>query len=129
LAHIELFSGENLDGDRSKGLNGVCDFILAKSPGFKELTTPIFCIVEAKQGEIDKPKTLAQAASQMYGATLFNAKNNESQPVIYGACTSGTEWIFLKFENQTITVDIRRYSTVNLPELLGALQHIIDLSL
>src|SRR5579862_4708179 len=30
--HCGLFSGVELEGDASRGLNGVCDFIITKSP-------------------------------------------------------------------------------------------------
>jgi hypothetical protein len=123
---IELFSGENLDGDKSNGLNGECDFIIALAPLSKELKAPIISVTETKQGNIDKPKPLAQASAQLIGARLFNQHNNQIIEPLFGACTSGTEWLFLKLEGNLITVDTRRFSTVNLPELLGVLQTIID---
>jgi hypothetical protein len=122
---IELFSGENLDGEKSKGLNGECDFIFAKAPGSVELTAPLIDVCEAKKGDIDNSKTLAQNAAQMIGARHFNQKYNLPYTNIYGACTNGYEWIFLYLENDIIYIDIDRYYLNNLPQLLGVLQRVI----
>jgi hypothetical protein len=122
---IELFSGENLDGEKSKGLNGECDFIFAKAPGSVELTAPLIDVCEAKKGDIDNAKTLAQNAAQMIGARHFNQKYNLPYTNIYGACTNGYEWIFLYLENDIIYIDIDRYYLNNLPQLLGVLQRVI----
>ena len=125
---IELFSGERLVADKSKGLTGECDFIFAKAPGSKELIAPVVSITEAKRGDIDNPNSLAQAAAQLIGARLFNQNNDTIIDPIYGACTSGHEWIFLKLEGKIITIDKNRYPINNLVKLLGVLQHIIDLN-
>ena len=125
---IELFSGERLVADKSKGLTGECDFIFAKAPGSKELIAPVVNITEAKRGDIDNPKSLAQAAAKLIGASVFNQKDDLTIDPIYGACTSGHEWVFLKLQGKLITIDKNRYPIVNLMELLGVLQHIIDLN-
>ncbi len=46
--HLGLFSGTELDADASRGLNGVCDFIITRSPIQYVLTAPLITIVEAK---------------------------------------------------------------------------------
>ncbi len=125
---IELFSGEILNADRSQGLNGECDFIFAKAPGSKELTAPILQVFEAKQGEIDKPKPLAQVSAQLIGSRVFNQKHNQIIEPLYGVCTSGSEWLFLKLEGNTVIVDDTSYFINELPKLLGILQHIINLN-
>src|SRR5438270_6587396 len=48
LGHIALFSGIELDADANRGLNGICDFIIAKSPRQHVLSAPLITIVEAK---------------------------------------------------------------------------------
>lgn len=123
---IELFSGEILMADSKAGLNGETDFLIALAPGSKYLKSPVISVTEAKQGEINNPRNLGQAAAQMLGARIFNEKNDTPHPIIYGACTSGTDWIFLKLEGQFLTVDSKNYSTTNLPELLGVLQQVVD---
>lgn len=126
---IELFSGERLVADKSKGLTGECDFIFAKAPGSKELIAPIINITEAKRGDIDNPNSLAQAAAQLIGARVFSQKNDTPIDPVYGACTSGYEWVFMKLEKKNIIIDKNRYSILKLPQLLGVLQHIVDLNM
>lgn len=124
-AILRLFSGENLNADKKRGLNGECDFIITKDPEIIELHTPIISIVEAKKGIVDDPKSLAQATAQMIGARVFNQKNNSYQ-TIYGACTSGKDWLFLKLEDDHLYIDQTTYSLNNIEELLGVLQKVIN---
>jgi hypothetical protein len=123
---IELFSGENLDAERANGLNGECDFIFAKAPGAIELTAPLIDVCEAKKGDIDNSRSLAQNAAQMIGARVFNQKKNLPYINIYGVCTNGYEWIFLYLEGDTVYIDIDRYYLNDLPQLLGIWQKVID---
>lgn len=123
---IELFSGVNMVGDKKQGLNGECDFILAKAPHSAELQAPLVSITEAKKGDIDDPKSLAQCTAQLIGARFFNEKAKKPNPILYGAVSSGREWLFLKLEEKTIFIDTDTYFIVNLTELLGILQHIVN---
>ncbi|MEM9887979.1 MAG: hypothetical protein AAF849_18940 [Bacteroidota bacterium] len=125
---IELFSGEKLEADKSQGLTGECDFIFAKAPGSKELMAPIVSITEAKRGDINNPRSLSQAAAQLLGARIFNQKNDLFIDPMYSACTSGSEWVFLRLQNKMLTIDTNRYFISQLDSLLGVLQHIIDLN-
>ena len=122
---IEVFSGENLIGDKKIGLNGECDFIIARAPGSKYLKAPIISITEAKKGDIDNAASLAQNVAQMIGARYFNQQRNTNIDTIYGSVTSGMEWLFLKLEGNTITIDTRRYSANQLQELLNILNFIV----
>lgn len=124
---IELFSGENLDADRQQGLNGECDFIFTNTPGAVELQAPILTITEAKRGDIDNPRSLAQAAAQLWGAHVFNEKHGQPTETLYGFCTSGYEWVGLRLSGTTITIDTDRYAIQNLPQLLGVLQHALSI--
>ncbi|MBC8112365.1 MAG: hypothetical protein H7Y04_15025 [Verrucomicrobia bacterium] len=125
---IQLFSGEIIKADKDKGLNGECDFVFAKRPVSPELENPIIQVTEAKKGEVDNARSLSQTAAQMIGVRVFNQKHTEENPVetIYGACTTGYEWIFLKLEDNTIFIDTERYYLVKLSELLGILQYAVD---
>lgn len=123
---IELFSGENMIGDKKLGLNGECDFIMTRAPGSKYLKAPILNVTEAKKGDIDNPASLAQNAAQMIGARMFNANKNYPEVTIYGSCTSGLEWVFLKLEKNQVIVDTRRYSVNQLEELIGILNYIVN---
>lgn len=124
-AMLRLFSGENLNADKKRGLNGECDFIITKDPEIIELHTPIISVVEAKKGIVDDPKSLAQATAQMIGARIFNQKNDSYQ-TIYGACTSGKNWLFLKLEDDHLYIDQTTYSLNNIEQLLGVLQKVIN---
>jgi hypothetical protein len=121
---ITLFSGEILNADASVGLNGECDFIISKNKKQLEINDPILQIIEAKRQDFELGTS--QCAAQMIGAKIFNEKHKNDIPRIYGCVTTGTEWLFLKLDNNLITVDTKRYYLVNLPELLGVFQVIID---
>ncbi|MEY4905322.1 MAG: hypothetical protein RLZZ292_3137 [Bacteroidota bacterium] len=122
---FSYFSGYILAGDKKAGLNGECDFIFSTATNTKELTTPIFNLVEAKNDNIENG--LGQCAAQMLGARFFNQKNDGAHiQTIYGCVTNSFEWVFLKLENNTIFIDIERYYLGNLSQLLGILQYIIS---
>jgi hypothetical protein len=57
------FSGFEFNLDKSKGLVGYCDFILSAQAKQLEISAPIFCLVEAKNAEIEKG--LAQCGAEM----------------------------------------------------------------
>lgn len=82
-----IYSGRNLEGDRSLGLNGECDFLLSRGETSYSLHAPVFAIVEAKKQDLDLG--LGQCAAQLIGARLFNQKKNESIPILYGCVTIG----------------------------------------
>jgi hypothetical protein len=47
-----LFSGFPLDIDASRGLNGICDFLLTRTPTLSVLRAPILAVVEAKNDTV-----------------------------------------------------------------------------
>ncbi len=121
---FSYFSGYTLIADKKAGLNGECDFIFSTATNTKELTTPIFNLVEAKNDNIEHG--LGQCAAQMLGARLFNQKNDSAEiTTIYGCVTNSFEWVFLKLEDHTLFIDTERYYLGNLEQLLGILQFII----
>jgi len=121
---ITIFSGENLEVDTDKGLNGECDFIISRAIKTYTLQAPILALVEAKQNIVEN--SMGQCAAQMVGARIFN--QSESQPIetIFGCVTNGDVWQFLKLENQTIFIDAKKYFLDNLAQILGVFQEIID---
>jgi hypothetical protein len=121
---IQIFSGEIIIADASKGLNGEIDFIITKEKNSIEPQAPIICVTEAKIGRLDK--AIPQAAAQMLGARVFNQKNGEQLDIIHGLITDGTSWRLLKLEGNTVFKDEKTYFTNDLPHLLGALQTVID---
>jgi hypothetical protein len=119
-----FFSGFSFDVDSQKELNGICDFLLTRKPDAIEINDPVFCLVEAKNRTIEEG--FGQCAAEMYAASLFNKEYGIASPVVYGCVTNAFEWVFLKLENELVIIDNHRYSINDLPELLGALQNIID---
>lgn len=119
-----IYSGENLTADKEKGLIGECDFILSKDTKSYEISFPIFQIVEAKKNDLDEG--IKQCASQLLGAKIFNEKKGIRTPKIYGCTTTGDDWIFLELNENHLTIDNRKYYLVEIKELLGVFQYIID---
>lgn len=118
-----IYSGEILSADPESGLNGECDFIVAKDTQSFEINYPIFQIVEAKKNDIDLG--VPQCAAQMVGARVFNQKKGLTTDTVFGCVTTGDDWNFMRLTGNTITVDERRYYLGSLPELLGVFQQII----
>jgi hypothetical protein len=119
-----IYSGENLTADKEKGLIGECDFILSKDTKSYEISFPIFQIVEAKKNDLDEG--IKQCASQLLGARIFNEKKGINSQKIYGCTTTGDDWIFLELNENNLTIDNRKYYLVEIKELLGVFQYIIN---
>ncbi len=104
---ISVFSGTDFTVDIAAGLNGVCDFLISRSPEQFEIEAPAVVLVEAKRDNINSG--LGQCIAEMVAAQRFNEANNNPTPTIYGSVTSGTAWRFMKLEGQIITIDVRDY--------------------
>ena len=121
---VGLFSGADFPAAPELGLNGVCDFLLTRSPEQFFIKEPIAVIVEAKREDL---KTgLGQCASAMIGARFFNERRNTPIETIHGAVTSGTVWQFLRLEGQTISLDANEYYLENVGKILGILIGILS---
>ena len=123
---ITIFSGENLEGDIQKDLNGECDYILSKSAKSFSLKAPILGLVEAKQNIVEN--SMGQCVAQMLGARLFNERKNNTIPILYGCVTNGDIWQFLRLKDKTIYIDVEKYYLDNPAQLLGVFQIIINQS-
>ena len=121
---VSFFSGDNFDVDKDLGLKGFCDFLFSKVPESPVIREPVFCIVEAKNDNLEKG--VPQCVAEMYAAKLFNERNNNPIDVIYGCVTTGETWCFLKLAEKTCYIDVDRYYHLQLKELLGVLQTIVD---
>jgi len=104
---ISVFSGTDFTVDIAAGLNGVCDFLISRSPEQFEIEAPAVVLVEAKRDNINSG--LGQCIAEMVAAQRFNEANNNQIPTIYGSVTSGTAWRFMKLERQIVTIDVRDY--------------------
>lgn len=123
--HLSIFSGYSLNIDVENELNGAPDFIISKRPRIVEIEAPIFCIMETKNKTVEEG--YAQCAAEMYAAYLFNEQMGEPLTAIYGAVTNGFDWVFLKYENLNVQIDMNRYYLGNLSQLLGVMDYIIEL--
>ena len=121
---FKIYSGQVMNVDDNAGLNGECDFLLAYGDVSDILEVPIFSITEAKKQDIGLG--IIQCSAQLIGAKIFNEKENYDSPLLFGCSTTGVEWRFIRYENNTIFWDQITYTLRNLPELLGVLQYIID---
>jgi hypothetical protein len=126
---FKIFSGYEFNVDSKQNLTGYCDFMLSANVHKAEVTAPIFCLLEAKNAEIDKG--WAQCGAEMYAAQLFNERKGNPQEVIYGCVTNAFSWCFLKLENKNLYIDTN-YVPLTFAEphrVLGVLQWILDAAL
>ncbi len=116
---VNLFSGIEFDVDKEQGLNGFCDFIISKSAEQLFINAPVITLVEAKREDI--MAGLGQCVAEMVAAQIFNEREGNEIPVIYGAVTSGTNWKFLRLEEQVIEIDLSEYYLSDVNKILGIL--------
>lgn len=114
---ISLFSGEDFSVDDSVGLNGLVDFLLSRSPLVLEIQEPVAIIVEAKKADLKSG--YGQCVAEMVAAQRFNQANNNSISTIFGAISNGTQWRFLKLEDNNVTLDLTDYTLPPVDKILG----------
>ncbi|NJK82320.1 MAG: hypothetical protein HC876_08650 [Chloroflexaceae bacterium] len=119
---ISLFSGIDFTIAPEQGLNGVCDYILARSPEQLFLQAPVMMIVEAKNENIKGG--LAQCIAAMVAAQRFNEQASNPIAAIGGAVTTGNVWRFLLLADQTVTIDKREYYINRVDEILAVLVYV-----
>ena len=100
---MNVLSGENMDAAKDQSLTGECDFIFVKDPFALTVESLIFCLVEAERNDL--MGGMGQCTAQMVGAQILNEQDGVNFPAIYGCVTTGTDWQFLKLENQLITIE------------------------
>ena len=122
--YFTFYSGDTLPADKEKGLNGECDFMLAKETLSFSINTPIISIVEAKKQNIELG--IEQCAAQMLGAKYYNEKHGQPLEKIYGCVTTADIWHFMCLENDDLLIDMNEYFINDLNLLLGVFQYIID---
>lgn len=121
---ISLFSGVDFNVDIEQGLNGVCDFIISKSPEQLFITSPVVTIVEAKNENIKQG--LGQCLAEMIAAQLFNQQEGNNIDTIYGIVTTGNMWKFLKLEGGLVYIDLSEYYIKDINKILGILTQSIS---
>jgi hypothetical protein len=121
---VQIFSGEEFDVDKERGLNGFCDFLFSKSENPFTIEAPVLMLVEAKRGEIELG--LGQCVAEMVAAQSFNQSKNRDIPIIYGCVTSGRLWQFLRIEGKEVEIDPTVYSFSPVQKILGILKWILS---
>lgn len=116
---ISLFSGTEFNVDIDKGLSGYCDYLISCSPEQYFINVPIITIVEAKNENIKGG--LAQCAAEMIAGQIFNERENNPIPIVYGAVSTGTNWKFLTLEKQHLSIDKIEYYINQIDKILGIL--------
>lgn len=114
---VSLFSGIDLPAAPEQGLNGVCDFLIARSPQQFFLNRPVIAVVEAKNENLSTG--FGQCIAEMIGASVFNEREQVVEPVMHGVVTTGTAWRFLRMEGPEVVMDRIEYSIEQLDQILG----------
>ena len=120
---ISLFSGVDFNVDSESGLTGVCDFLISLSPWQQFVEAPVITLVEAKNDNLING--LGQCVAEMIAAQRFNAEKGNDIPCVYGATTSGIDWLFLKLEGQTLHMDMDAHTIERCDKLLGILASMV----
>lgn len=118
-ASFSLFSGVEFNVDEAQGLTGYCDFILSSAKEQLFIAAPVLMLVEAKNENLKGG--LGQCIAEMVGAQIFNAREGNKTPAIYGAVTSGTNWRFLRLTGKAVEIDLTEYYLVQIDRILGIL--------
>jgi len=121
---ISLFSGIDFNVDSERGLDGSCDFLMGNSSGLLLVVAPVIIIVEAKPENLNSE--LGQCVAEMWAASLFNEREGNDIPAIYGAVTSGNIWKFMKLKEQVIEIDLTEYYLSDVNKILGILASAIN---
>lgn len=122
-SHISLFSGIDFNVDAENGLIGVCDFLVSLSPGQLLVDAPVIMLVEAKKEDL--VGGIGQCVAEMLAAQRFNAEKENSVSRIYGAVTSGTDWLFLRLKKKCLHVDLTIYPIALCDKILGILSNMV----
>lgn len=119
---VNVLPGVTLDVDKAKGLVGFCDFLIARSPEYYYLQSPVIAIVEAKKEDLIGG--LGQCGAGMVAIQLFNERDGTPVPEVFGCVTSGTNWRFLKLKESKLFIDKPEYYLCDVAKILGILVHI-----
>lgn len=120
---ISLYSGADFQADPDAGLNGFCDFLLARAPQQPAIQPPVAVIFEAKKEDINDG--LGQCIAAMVGSQRYNARAGQPTPTIFGCITTGSLWKFLRLDGTDVTFDLTEYTLHDLSHLLGIFTHMI----
>ena len=121
---VSLFSGIDFNVDADAELVGVCDFLVSLSPERLDVEAPVVVLIEAKRDSLTDG--LGQCVAEMVAAQRYNAEKGNDIRCVYGATTSGTEWLFLKLEGKTLSIDLTTYHIERCDKILGVLVSMVE---
>ena len=121
---VSLFSGIDFNVDTAAKLVGVCDFLVSLSADAYVLEAPVIILVEAKRDSLTDG--LGQCVAEMVAAQRFNAEKGNDIPCVYGATTSGLDWLFLKLAGQPLSIDAVPYQLTQCAKILGILASMVS---
>ncbi|MBY0227731.1 MAG: hypothetical protein K2W96_00485 [Gemmataceae bacterium] len=105
---VSILSGQRLDVDAARRLQGECDFLLSLSEPIPRLQAPLVAVLEAKRNDIEGG--LGQCAAQMVAVQIFNDRAGRPRRSIHGCVTTGEDWQFLRLDGNELIIDpSRRY--------------------
>jgi len=117
---ISFFSGIDFNVDVESGLTGVCDFLVSLSPNQFYLEAPVVILVEAKNLD------LKLGLGQCIAAQRFNTDKGNDISTVYGASTTGVEWLFLKLHGKCLQLDMSTYTIERCDKILGILSSMVE---
>ena len=120
---ISFFSGIEFSVDEENGLTGVCDFLVSLLPVQHLLQAPVMVLVEAKKDDLKLG--MGQCVAEMLAAQRFNAERGNDMPCVYGASTTGIDWLLLKLEGKCLHIDMTTYQIVQCDKVLGILSSMV----
>ena len=118
-AEISLFSGVDFTVSPEQGLNGVCDYLVSRTPEQMLVRSPVIMLVEAKNENLKVG--FPQCIAEMIAAQQFNQQKGNPIEAIYGIVTIGTLWRFLRLRGSVVEIDLTEYYIENIEKILGIL--------
>jgi hypothetical protein len=116
---ISIYSGVRFDVAADEGLQGVCDFIVTRTPPFPTIQAPLMVMVEAKKNAIEEG--LGQCAAEMLAAQRLNREEQTERTVVYGCVTTGELWQFMALQEQELCLDPAKIYIEHVDNILGIL--------
>ena len=116
---ISIYSGVRFDVAPAEGLQGICDFLVTKSPPLPAIQAPVIVLVEAKKNDLEDG--LGQCAAEMIAAQRVNERDNLTGWPVYGCVTTGELWQFMKLTDTTLFIDPAKLYVRELDKILGML--------
>jgi len=122
--NISFFLENAFNVDSNKGLTGNPDAIISNSDNQLYITSLVAVLVEAKKSDLGSG--IAQCIAEMEAARIFNEREANNIPIIYGVVTDGTLWQFLSLEDNIATIDSYLYPFGNGGKIVGILKSFFD---